>query len=413
MPTFSITAVSISGNKGAESMLTALVQNIKKLFPESNIYLISPYPKNDRQYEDMVPVTVVSGTPIRLLLIVTPLVLLYRIFQRFNLSTWVIEKEPVIKAINASDIVFDAGGITFSDGREIYLLYNVVTILPSILMNKKTIKCAQAMGPFNGYINRFFAKHFLPKIDMIFARGKITASYLKSIGLHNTIPASDLSFSIKKEPIDTSLREKYLSSNGKKIVGIAPSSVVYNYCKKYKIDYIDIMRRFCEWLTMHKGFSVMLIPHSIRIGSKKLKNNDLPIVIEITNAVMHRQWISAIEDDLTASELRSLISYCTYFVASRFHSMISALTVEVPPIVCGWGHKYLEVLEQFEIQEYALDYRNLTLESIQSKFEQLLENEISVRRRIQKNLPYILEMSQKHFDLSIQLMNKNETQHQN
>ncbi len=394
-------------------MFTTLYQNFSRLYPDSQFFLLSPYPKADRNMNRYRNLTVISGTPLRLLFVITPLTLICVLFKFLKIPYSIIRKESAISAVLEADLVFDICGISFSDGRQFYLPYNIVTILSPILLKKKIIKCAQAMGPFNGRINRFFAKRFLPKVDMIFARGKTTDSYLKSIGLQNTIPASDLSFSIKKEPMDLSLREKYLSYNGKKIVGITPSSVVYNCCKKSKIDYIDIMGRFCDWLSIHKGYNIMLIPHSIRIGSRRFKNNDLPIVREIRNAVEHRQWISAIEDDLTAIELRSLIDCCTYFVASRFHSMISALSMEIPSIVCGWGHKYLEVLEQFEIHEYALDCRSLTLDSIQSKFEQLLESEISVRRRIQKNLPYILEMSQKHFDLSIQLMNKNETQHQN
>ena len=79
------------------------------------------------------------------------------------------------------------GGVSFVDGREKYLAFNIACILVPILFRKRIIKYSQALGPFNNPINRFFAKMLLPKINHIIARGKITYCNLKSIGLKKTL----------------------------------------------------------------------------------------------------------------------------------------------------------------------------------------------------------------------------------
>jgi len=403
MHEFLITAGSISGNKGAESMFTALYQNMLKIFPDSHFYLLSPYPRRDRLINKKQNVTILSGTPLRLLCVVTPLAMLAALFQCFKIPTRIFKLEAVIGAIIRSDIVFDIGGITFSDGREIYLPYNIVTLLPAILLQKRIVKCSQAMGPFKNKLNRFFAKRLLPNIDVIFARGSKTKEYLDSIGLCNTMIAADIAFRLDLEDADSSKIKHCFLPDNTDIVGISPSSVVYKQCRKVNIDYIDIMRQFCDYLADRWQFKIVLIPHSIRPNSTNLKNNDLPVIQNIAAAVSKKDKLIVIEDDLTAAEFRALIQQCRFFIASRFHSMVSALAVRIPLLVCGWGHKYTELLEQFNFETYAIDYRDLSLKTLTSAFDLLVENEWTVKRQIENHLPEVLSSADKHFDLVKQL----------
>jgi polysaccharide pyruvyl transferase WcaK-like protein len=404
MHNFVITAAALSGNKGAESMFTSVYQNMSRIYPESHFYLLSYYPEADRSLIQKDDVTILSGTPLRLLFVVTPLAIVYRLFRLFKLPTGLIEKEPGIRAIARSDIVFDVGGITFSDGRELYLPFNIVTILPSILMKKVTVKCAQAMGPFNHFLNRVSAKWLLPRVDIIFARGRKTIAHLNSIGLRNTILTSDLAFSMNTEKPDLSRINKLIPAGNNKIVGITPSSTVYTYCRKNNIDYTGIMAHFCDFIIKEYHMDVILIPHSIRKDTERLKNNDLPVIRKIFESASCRENITVIDDDLNSTELREVLRHCDFFVASRFHSMVSALAVKVPLIVCGWGHKYREVLEQFGLEEYSFDYSQLSLQLLSSKLKQLIEHESVLRKRINRYLPEVLRNTMRHFEESRKLI---------
>ena len=158
---------------------------------------------------------------------------------------------------------------------------------------------------------------------------------------------------------------------------------------------------------MSGGLNIVLIPHSIRPNSKNLKNNDLPIIRTIAAAVSKSNKLVVIEDDLTAAELRAVIQQCRFFVASRFHSMVSALSVKVPLLVCGWGHKYFEMLEQFNFEAHAIDYENLSFQTFTSKFDHVVENEATIKRQLEHYLPEVLSSTTKHFDIAEQIIKTN------
>ena len=396
MKQFVIAAGAISGNKGTESMVAAVCRELFLKYPECRIRLLSYHPGADRSLAHKYGIDILPGTPASLLLSTMPLAVLVKALRRFGLPTALPERNPVIRAIRNADTVFDMGGITFSDGREIYLPFNVITILPAILMNRRVIKLSQAMGPFSNALNRSAAAWILPRVHRIYARGDRTMAHLKETGLTNIAPATDLAFALEAPLAD---RTKAVSrfDNDRKTAGIAPSSVVYKYCKNRGIDYIDVMIRFVKALQQDFNLNVVLIPHSIKKETRRLKNNDLPVIRLIERGAGPSPWLQVIDDDLEIMEMRSLIAGCDYFVASRFHSMISALSEKVPLIVVGWGHKYLEVLEQFDLSEFAVDYRQLNFNTISDTFRRVLREEKKIREQIDRKLPEIVRSSRNQF----------------
>ncbi len=67
----------------------------------------------------------------------------------------------IARALAESDVLLDIGGITFSDGREKYLPFNILSIWPAMLLGVPVVKLAQAVGPFKNPLNRFLRKDFL------------------------------------------------------------------------------------------------------------------------------------------------------------------------------------------------------------------------------------------------------------
>ena len=354
-------------------MFTAAYSNLKKLYPKSHFYLLSYYPKADRRIVSDTDITILDGGPLRLLAVTMPLSIFYWCFHKLRFPTSICTKDSVLHYIEKADLFLDVGGVTFSDGRKIYLPFNLITILPGLLLNKPVVKLAQAMGPFNSRLNRICAAIVLPKLKKIYARGELTAKHLKSLKLKNSSTAADLSFAVP-----------YRGWNHKKIVenyhfnsmavGIAPSSVVYKYCNTIGIDYVQIIADFSEYLMERWQHHLVLIPYSLRLDTMKLKNNDLPIVHKIMSSIKSSQKPTVIEEELNSSELKFVMQQFEFFIGSRFHSMVSALSLSLPLIVCGWGHKYLEVLKQFDMEMFAVDYQNLSLEVLKSKFEILTNN---------------------------------------
>ena len=127
------------------------------------------------------------------------------------------------------------------------------------------------------------------------------------------------------------------------VVGVCPSVVLQKKVDAREGDYAGQMVSFIERLRA-AGKKVLLVPHSVRTGTDKTHNNDLPLCTEINARLAPGDDLLFIDRELSSQQLRYLIGRCSLFVASRFHAMVSSLAMAVPTVVIGWSHKYREVL---------------------------------------------------------------------
>ena len=142
-------------------------------------------------------------------------------------------------------MLLDIGGITFSDGREKYLPFNILSIWPAMLLGVPVVKLAQAVGPFNDPLNRFLAKIFLFRCAHIFARGEKTAEFLRQFNYPSEkfdtvadiafLYEPEFSLSTENEDRVSSLiqRMEAAKKQGKKIVVFSPSILVESESRKH------------------------------------------------------------------------------------------------------------------------------------------------------------------------------------
>ncbi|KKQ18511.1 hypothetical protein A2617_02375 [Candidatus Daviesbacteria bacterium RIFOXYD1_FULL_41_10] len=388
---------TFSGNKGSAAMLISCIENLSKIIPVNNFFVFSYYPKDDKKINPYKCVKIFSATPLNLSIKLFPLALLFRILQILKLPSGVIKQIKEIQAILSSDIVIDIAGVSFVDGREKFLPFNILTILIPMLLGKSVVKYSQALGPFNNPLNNLAAKIFLPKLKMIFARGQDTYRNLQNLNMKNISLSADGSFSLKFSN-DASIfakqfKKKHSNFYHRKIVGISPSSVVDTYCQKKGASYKQIIVRFIQYLTIKK-YNVLLIPYSIRPNASSIFNNDLPLCRDIYKSANTKRCL-LIETDLPPLKLNALISTCHIFIASRFHSMVGSLSGGIPTLTCGWSHKYKEVMEFVSMEKYALTYHELNGKNLISKFNALEKNAGQIKRQLQRQLPSLKKLSLK------------------
>lgn len=369
---YAIIGSALSGNKGAAAMLESSVQTISKEDQSAEFVLLSMYPAEDARLNPYHNLKIVSAKPLQLGLIINPLSLLYRILP--PLRPLLRKSSVAVGELAESDVLLDQGGITFVDGREKFLIYNVASILPALFLKVPVIKCAQALGPFNSRINKLAARVLLPKVKLIVARGKITYKHLKDFGLNNVVLGADYAFALEVTKQEKAKAEKAVNMGffkNSNVVGISPSVVIKKKLDASGIDYTNLTAEFVDWLITDKKYKVALIPHSVRLNTDKTHNNDLPMTQEIFNLVNNKDKCLIVDKELSSQELRYVIGKCDLFVASRFHAMVSSLAMQVPTMVLGWSHKYKEVLDMFELSEFAYDFKDISVEKLKEDFLKL------------------------------------------
>lgn len=396
-----ITAASYSGNKGAAAMLQSSIKQLYKKYGHSlNINLMSVYPSEDKKQLPFDFVKVVPCKPQQLLFVAFPLAVLYKLFGWFLPIKKLIEKNKIIRAYKNTDLVIDEAGISFVDSRGIVMnTYAFVCAAVPMLVGTPVVKYSQAMGSFKNPINRILAKIILPKIKLICARGEETFKNLNSINIKENVRlCADGAFTMPDDEIITAQVEKQILQDGffnDNVVGVSISSVVNKKCNKLNIDYKAVMVKFIDTLNQ-SGYKVFIVANAARINSQKPRNNDLLVCDEVFACVKNKEMTQWIRKEMTAEEIRCYIRSCRYLVASRFHAMIGALESQVPVLLVGWSHKYKEVLDMFNLGQYAIDFSKLSADSLLEEFDKFVSNEELIRSNLKENIEKVKESSSKN-----------------
>lgn len=405
MTSIAIIGSALSGNKGASAMLESAIDTLGERLPGARFTLLSMYPERDAALNTYDDLEIVAADPIRLGVGINSLALLHRLLP--PLRKTIRRRSRAIAALAEADVLLDQGGITFTDGREKFLLYNVASILPAFNLKTPVFKCAQAIGPFRNPVNRWAARTFLPKVHTIVTRGAITQGYADGLGLTNTFAGADYAFSLElhgdeRETLEGKLGPSTMRRD-RRLVGISPSVVLEKKVTAKGGDYVELMASFARRL-IAAGYDVLLLPHSAREGTEKTHNNDLPLCRRISERIDDDAHVLFPDLELTSQELRYLIGLCAFFVTSRFHAMISSLSMGVPTLVIGWSHKYEEVLAMFELQEWAFGSDKATDEYVWQRFTDLVASEGEVRERLTRHLADVKRVSVTQADLIAELV---------
>ncbi len=398
-PHISIIGSALAGNKGASAMLESSIHTLTERIPGVTFTLFSMYPEEDRAQNPYPNLEIVPATPRQLGVTINLLALLHRILP--PLRPVIRRGSRAIGALSRSSVLLDQGGITFTDGREKFLLYNVASILPALNLKVPVFKCAQAVGPFTNPINRRVSRMFLPKVRTLVTRGRITHEFAEGFGLKNLFRGADYAFSLElagNEAAELADRLDLSFFDGGDVVGISPSVVLQKKVDARGGDYAGQIAGFIDALTAD-GRKVLLVPHSARSDSDKTHNNDLPLCRNIHARLARKEQVLFPDAELTSQQLRYLIGRCGTFVASRFHAMVSSLAMSVPTLVIGWSHKYREVLEMFEAEEWAFGHDQLSPEFLGSRFADLEARRDEVQATLRRHLPEVKRVSIAQADL--------------
>ncbi len=414
-PVFSIIGGTIWGNRGAESMLVTTIGRLRADFPEARFNVFTYYPAKDRALVSDAAVTILSGKPLSLATRHFFGALLGALCKKIGAGIPKGDFFKIARALAESDALLDIGGITFSDGREKYLPFNILSIWPAMLLGVPVVKLAQAAGPFKKPLNRLLARLFLFRCHHIFARGEQTAEFLRqfSYPAEKVDTVADIAFLYQPEfslssenegRVDALIaRLQAVKKQGRRVVVFSPSILVESESRKQGLDYagrfLDAMRALDP-----AGHHYVFMPNATRAGSEKAHNNDLLTLARMKAAFEIAQvednlaaGVDWVDYDINTAAIRRLISQADVLVTSRYHAMISGLSLAVPTVVIGWGHKYKETMAYFGLEAYSLDFGSSRAD-LAAIISGILRDPAEIKAKLKQNLPKVRALAEKQFD---------------
>lgn len=392
-------AVPLSGNKGSASMFLGLRDAFIAADVDARFAVFSYYPKRDAGIASaMDNVSVHPGHPKDIAFALLPMIVLERLLPFLVPSKW----KRHIATLRESDAVLMIGGTTFEDSMLFKVPWNLLAALPGYLLGRPTIFLSQTMGPLKSAFNRWAARWTLGRAAAVHGRGRRSERWVRDIGIDSCIYRPDLSFTMYTPGFDTIAAEskhlddfrRAVEQSGRSPVGVAPNSIVHEKAGKIGKDYIAFLAGVMAAI-YEQGHLPILIPHSYLDDMTTLHNNDRSLCLAVIERLPAGVEYFYLDADLSAGHLRSMIGQFHLLVASRFHSMISSLSMGVPPITYGWGdHKYIEVLEEFTVPELYDSFHALDVEAFSEKLRWVYERREELAGRIRTAYAAVKEQSE-------------------
>jgi colanic acid/amylovoran biosynthesis protein len=166
--------------------------------------------------------------------------------------------------------------------------------------------------------------------DIIFAREIVSYNHLVNAGVDEN--------KIKLYPDFTTLVEGVFPKQYESVIGdvcIIPNMLMIDKDAIAKESYLLLMIQIIEKIRKN-GERPFLLNH----GGK-----DDALLCKMINDKLDKLLIIA--DNLTALEVKGIISQSSMLISSRFHGVASALNSGVPCLATSWSHKYEELFKDY------------------------------------------------------------------
>lgn len=262
----------------------------------------------------------------------------------------------------------------------------------------------QAWGGFKEERVAANCKKMINSGDAYFTRDEVSRKYvadllgqpidkvplLPDIAFHFPIPDIDGTEILKKHG--------YPSSSKREKVCLSPNMRIYERMggtgtnNEYVKTFIDIIQN------LRDRYDIVLIPNEI-MPDPSAGRDDQFLCKLIFDSLTDKSNITCITGYYSAEEIKSVIRECDFVIASRFHSLVFALSLGIPSMAISWSHKYRELFRLFALDSFVLEDKGIQIGQIMETFEKLVKEREEVTGKINTTLPKLKAANAHVFEL--------------
>lgn len=316
---------------------------------------------------------------------------------------WLMGNPSIRHLLEADVIAAISGGDSFSDiygyGRLFYMSLPLVLVL---LLGKDLLLLPQTLGPFKSAIAKWVARYIMSRARLVYSRdpeGVRQAQALLGANRASQIRFShDVGFVLEPvPPQDDATDALFRREASLPLVGVNVSGLLYigGYSKKnmfgLRVDYPQFVDELIRFLIEDHKAVVLLVPHVY--GEVQGSESDTLACRQVYQRLRERYGsrLRLIEARYSEGEIKSLIGRCDYFIGSRMHACIAAVSQGVPAISVAYSDKFVGVMETVGIASLVADARALTQEQILALIGDTFARRESIRRSLDSRMPGVKE----------------------
>lgn len=253
-------------------------------------------------------------------------------------------------------VVACGGGYLLTTGRarllERLLGYNHLRFISmdfcvAMRFSKPFILYNQSVGPFFAKTDAMLAAHCLRSAALVICREPLTYDRLRAMGLTNIELSADAAFGLK--PVPCGILDGYGFSRQHTNVGLTIRRCLPDGKQK---DFENELVRFVELLAeRHPEVRFYFMP---QVTYTQVGDDDREIAERVRGRLSERskRSVATVTEDLHPGELKHIIAQMNYFIGTRMHSNIFALSSMVKTLAIAYEPKTTGIMQMLGLEAY-------------------------------------------------------------
>jgi colanic acid/amylovoran biosynthesis protein len=397
-----------NNNKGDAALLSVLVSDAKRAFPNADITVLTLDPIAENEQFEGVPVKnalmhyVLDSKHrfvqvLRACSLVTTTLLWAFFYRIYGVSIPLPKevKETVYLYRDADLIIPVGGGYMLSKSGFINttrLFFTVYPFLFSALLRKITINYAQSVGPFGNRFQAWLAKQSIKRLSGIIVRESISMELMRRWNIKNSFLSVDSGFSFSTTD-KVNIRTLYSIPDDKMLVGLTVRSW---FPGPQQEQYERAIADVCDTIIERHDAYVVFIP---QVTVEHNADDDRESSKRTYAYMRHADRARVAIEHYDHFKIKALYSELDYLIGTRFHSVIFALTSFVPAIAIGYEYKTQGIMADLGLEQWTVPIERVTAPELIMLFDRAVQQRDAYRSQLHAVLPGYIEQSKQNISI--------------
>lgn len=288
-----------------------------------------------------------------------------------------------------AQVTFAVGGGYLYSARSFDLNYFWVWfgLAIPIIMGKPLILLPQSFGPIEGRVNRWLLRWLVNHATCVYSREEISRQFLVSLGVRRAIRVvPDVAFHTQKL-VDNS-QPTSTSDTSITTIGMTVMDFGLQYAGfQRQVDYDHAIIATIQHFIQQPKTKIVLFTQCT--GATPAEDDRI-IARRIKSYFQHDTTVEIVDQALKPEELRLCYQHVDVLVATRLHSAIFAMSMNVPVVVIGYLYKSQGIMAMMGLSSFQCDISRVTAQDLIAKTETILANQTTIRLAIQERMQIII-----------------------
>ncbi|MFH2090651.1 MAG: polysaccharide pyruvyl transferase family protein [Pseudomonadota bacterium] len=301
------------------------------------------------------------------------------------------ERPDLRRDLESCDVLLSIGGDSYClDYGLDSLFYFAAMAELGLRLGKPVMLWGASVGPFSELpgVEKQMIAH-LGRLSSLTIRESHSMAYLREIGLPDRIVAVvDSAFALVPQEVDVADFWPMVREGGVLGLNVSPLIEQLQARRGKGNQMIDEVAGFLRKAVTQHGLAVLLVPHvdPLEGGTRNSDSATMSRLLTQTGDLDNR--VRMVPPGMNATQLKSIISRCRYFIGARTHATIAALSTGVPTISIAYSPKARGInRDLFGHERYVLEAHELSAETLADRLQLLLREETQIVALLTERIP--------------------------